>query len=361
MVRTRIKWIIFVVASIIIVTSFANSMAFRFTPTHSILKESYCARCHIQELTDIYNGTHIAAMPRDFQSRFFDDYLMNYYSDFQDTDKPYEQYLDSLCLSCHMNTLQFYRFEVSDPYIFNSFGNNNSVYGAIGFYNSTNVTGISNQVVTANLTLKSLNPPNASIEVTQSILLANFSYHQANATTFSGSSTLSRGDNLLVETSEVYPDYFFIILMLEGYGWNSSGFELELNGTSEDGSYLFSADGPGNYFLPADMSGEPYFHTSDYYLAKRLDMVYYDFRRGRVNNVSAMEGIVTSTRTGDTINGKTCSSQDMMCHIVQKITAMGSTIGFEGPDGREGFYRHDLQYTTSSGNCLLCHINGFQS
>lgn len=358
MIENKAKWglvIFLLIASLIAV---ASSHAFRFTPTHSILKESHCHDCHGQELIDISNGTHIPAMPLEHQSRFLYDFIDNYHDIYRTAAKSDHLFLDSLCQSCHMNTLQFYRFELSDPYIFKWIDGNDSIYGDLYLNNHTPTIEIDNQVVEVNLTLMGIEPENASVDVTITVLVENFSQHQGENTSFSGSGSLSSGDHLKVMTPEIYPDYFHVIVILDSPGWNSSRFQLSMTGTSEDTSYYFIASRLGNYFLPRDISGNPYFHTRDYFRTERLDIAYNDFRSARVNNITALAGINTSTDTGVQVNKKTCASPDAVCHITQKTVALGTTIGFDGPDGKEGFYRHEMPYTTSSGLCSLCHLNG---
>lgn len=357
MANNKIRWGLVVFVTAIIIAT-ASSQSYRFTPTHAIIKESHCHTCHSAELQDTYYGDHIPSMPVNYQARFFGDFVGNYYSCYLEENLSDDLFLDSFCQTCHMNTLQFYRFEVSDPYISNFTGNNDAIYGTLDFLNHTNVTTTNDQVVEMILALKTVNPPNATIDVTATIFMVNFSGHQTNSTSFTNSGKLSRSNNLTMRTSNVNADYFYILLMLENWGWNNSGFEVAINGSSDDGNYLFPADEPGNYFLPYDMTGDPFFHTEEYYKAISLDIAFSDFKGANVNNITALEGVNRTDGSGNTTNMNTCYSPGGVCHITQKITSLGSTTGFDGPDGKEGFYMHDMPYTTSSGLCLLCHLNG---
>lgn len=356
------RYIVFVIFLIFMIST-ALSIQFRPSPTHNIVKQVNCFSCHESEMKDLENGKHIRLM-NTTQNRFLYDYLDIYGNE----SRPITS-LEGPCYSCHITYENFDRFGLTDPYAYNTSSYSittsnmtnyitfqDAQYGyvipwAIG---NTNVEyfGTANVAIYAELEVLDVYPSNSSIETTMKVILANYSGQQSGNIVCNCENVLEEGDIQVVSITNIYEDYFKIIIILQGT-WNNALLNLRVSGTDKGSeSFIFSANmSPFVYELPYNSSGTYYFKTGGIYKAVRLDYVWEEWKNYAIGNIATSEIIQANTTNGQ-INASSCSSPDAMCHILQKTTSIGLSDGIN-PD--KSFYTHKMEFTTTK-QCALCHL-----
>lgn len=354
---------IIVLCAILFSITLASSIYFRPYPSHMIVKQINCFSCHAQELKDLMEGSHILQMNA-IQNRFFYDYVDiygNVSEPFKTTQGP--------CYSCHVAYANYYRFGLTDPYAYvignraYTIGNSahtidilDAQYGTIIEWPAGNqaITHFSgNTAVTIELEILSVQPSNSAVESTIKFSLSNYSGQQNGTISCDCAQTIYQGETQVLKAENIYNDYFNIVLILDGL-WNNATMNLRVYGTDQGNkSYLITANNnhPFVYELPFSDTGAYYFKTSGTYKAVRLDYVFGEWKNYTINNITTSEIIRTSSTNG-WINASTCSSQDAMCHINQRVTYMGLNDGLN-PD--KSFYAHQMESVTSK-QCKLCHL-----
>jgi len=354
--------VIIIISLIIIIAS-----SVRLYPTHTIVKQVNCFSCHIDEFNDLKEGKHIRMMNAT-QNRALYDYL-DLYGNVSDTYKS----LEGPCYTCHITYKNFYFFGLTDPYAY-SIGNKtyqinnltkeldtvNAQYGYIiewpagKNYSTVLFDNTSNASIHVELEVLDVSPTNFSIDSTIKILMANYSGKQYN-TSYDYTYTLLKGETQIIDVTNIYEDYFKVILILDGL-WNNTLVNLRVNGTDKGTESFFIIANkppvyPFVYELPFSSTGVYYFRTNGTYKAVRLDYIWAEWKNYMMENITSSEIIETNTTNG-WINASTCSSPNAMCHINQKTTYMGLSNGLS-PDKK--LYTHTMDFTTSI-QCTLCHF-----
>lgn len=369
--RNRTKYLLyFVIGAILMVVVLNVSAQYlgRFVPTHKIQKDVQCFNCHAAEVRDLSNDTHIKKMPR--ENKIVQDYYELYGNSYRSRNKSNSTIMKDVCYSCHLSSIRYKKFALSDPYIFYNRQRN----GSAGIYNNTQlwihnngsegadteqIIGTDNNTPNIVVSVEDIFPENETVDITIKFILANFSGQQAN-TTFEKTKSPGKGKTVGFGTPPIYGDYFNIILILDGL-WDNLTITAKVTGTNVPiAPYTVRAYVHGIFTLPNDFPenyNAPYFHTENVYLYRRLDRVWNEFNNAAVGNISALEGMNRSVKRwmgGYTTweNSYTCSSPGAMCHIDQKITYIGSVAGL--PNG-EAYYKHNMEYSTPV-LCKRCHL-----
>lgn len=340
---------------LLIITVIVSSLPFRFEPTHRIVKQVFCISCHAEEFEDMKLGTHIKMMSP-LQNRAVYDYV-ELYGNVSDQYKT----LVGACYSCHLAYENFNEFGLTDPYVFNGQnGTINAQYGnmiswpwpignhTVEYFSSENVA------ISAELTLLSVEPANATIDSTLKIMLSNYSGQQPINPTCDCNHIISQGDTEVVTVSNITNDYFSIFLLMSG-AWSNATVNLRVYGTDKGNESFIIAvnNSPSLYNIPTDISGVSFFKTSGPYKAARLDAIWTVWKNYSVNgNIASSEIIETNTTNGTWISSYTCSAPDTMCHINQNVTSIGLS---DGMNPEKSFYVHWMEAVTSK-QCKICHL-----
>lgn len=354
----KTKWHLILIALFIALVLTASASPFRFVQTHKIVTEVNCFVCHKQELEDVFEGRHITRMGPN-QTRFFEDYYFLYADGQTSLD-----WMKDTCYTCHMSYKQYDKFALSDPFTFY----NRTANRTEAIYNNTDlwrggssiyhIVGSKENTIEVSLRVLDIQPSGKSVNGTIRVNLANFSNHQ-DQTIFETTQFIYVGEESKLTTTPIYGDYFNVTIILDGQ-WMTASVIVSINGTSQKLSpLLFNTTGTSGYNLPKDLKDfeYPYFHTQKIYLYQRLDSLWVEFRNKKIANITTYEEIKTSTENG-WITKPSCSSEDAMCHVNQKITYIGVTNGLPGVDYGVGFYKHNMPYTTTE-QCRICHLNSW--
>jgi len=218
-------------------------------------------------------------------------------------------------------------------------------------YSSMILDNTSDANVSVELDVLSIEPANFSVDSTIKVIMANYSGQQYN-TTFDSTQTLYKGETQVVNVSNIYQDYFKVILILDGF-WNNTLVNVRVSGTDKGTKSFFviANTHPFVYELPLNAAGVYYFKTNGTYKVVRLDYVWAEWKNYITNNITTSE-IIETNNTNGWINASTCSSPDAMCHINEKTTYMGLN-NFLSPD--KILYSHTMDSVTSL-QCKICHF-----
>ncbi|MCL7411833.1 MAG: hypothetical protein M8350_08560 [Methanosarcinaceae archaeon] len=327
----RVKNVIVVV---VVITLFYITLSYasvgRFNQTHSIVAESTCISCHIDELIELNSSQHIYRMEK--ESIVIDSYVLNYDAD-----------INGLCYSCH--NLRVWDFGFVDPYIS---GNTTAINGIVNWYPEIE-NGLPDQTVSVDVTLASVLPNTSSVVIEVAIEFMNFADHQdIYNTTNTVFRSIQEGETINVQINNVYGDYYKVYVSTIG---NTTSSSLIVSIPDQPDLYIYSI-GTNYYLLPNDFplqySWREYFHTNGSYTVKRMDNTFALMRANHTTKISSNEMMYDNfTNT----SRYTCAAPDTMCHINQKITSMG----LKNENLGEKYYLHEMSYAT--GTCDYCHFN----
>ncbi len=372
------RYIAYVIIAVLSTIIAATSLPDRFEPTHMVVKQVNCISCHAEEFNDLKTGFHIKPMGL-AQNRTLYDYASLY----GNASDPAYKTMVAPCYSCHVTYENYNLFGLTDPYVFYSglntqtIGNitiSNAVYDAqygsmAGWaypYGNTveEINNASNATINVQLQLLSIQPANESLNSDIVLKLANYSGQQTGNTSYQPpTQTLSQNQPLQTLTVDnITNDYFNITLIFdESQDFNNATLSLSLYGTDKGTEvFVINVNGTYNciaacaiYNIPKDLTGVNYFKTSGAYKTVRLDAIWNVWRSYPVNgNITSSDTIQTSSPNG-WISANTCSSRDGMCHINQEATSIGMS---DGTDPEKSFYPHYMEFVTTK-QCKICHLD----
>lgn len=369
MKKRYIALYIIIIAASITIVAIATAPAYRFYPTHEIVRQVFCISCHAQEFEDLKMGKHIRLMTTE-QNKTLNDYIDLYGNS---NTALAATNLMGVCYTCHVAYQNFNLFGLTDPYVYsagnvaiNTVGNMtvlqtlyNAQYGSIvswpfPYGNNIEEYNTGNVAITAELNVVSAQPANAAIDSTIKVVLANYSGQQNGSTVCDCTHVLNQGDTQVVTVSNIKNDYFSIMLILDGT-WNSATLNLTVSGTDKGTeSFIINVNNPPViYEAPVQISGTNYFKTNGSYRTVRLDTIWYAWRNVPINGNIASADIIQTSSLGGWTTANSCSAPDGMCHINQKVTDMGMN---DGIDPERSFYPHNMEFVTSK-QCKACHLS----
>lgn len=372
------RYIAYVIIAILSTIIAATSLPGRFEPTHMIVRQVNCISCHAEEFNDLKIGFHIKPMGLAQNKTLYD-----YASLYGNASDPAYRTMVAPCYTCHATYQNYNLFGLTDPYVYYS-GQNTQTVGNVTISNAVynaqygtivewpypygntieEINNASNAMITVQLQLLSIQPANESLNSDIVLKFANYSGQQMGNTSYQPpTQTLSQNQTLQTLTVDnITNDYFNITLIFdEGQDFNNATLSLSLNGTDK-GTEVFVINVNGTfdcnidcavYSIPKDLTDVSYFKTNGAYKTVRLDAVWNVWRGYPVNgNITSSDAIQTSSPNG-WISANTCSSRDAMCHINQKATSMGMS---DGTNPEKSFYPHYMEFVTTK-QCKICHLD----
>ncbi len=372
------RYIAYVIIAILSTIIAATSLPGRFEPTHMIVRQVNCISCHAEEFNDLKIGIHIKPMGLAQNKTLYD-----YASLYGNASNPAYKTMVAPCYTCHATYENYNLFGLTDPYVFYS-GQNNQTIGNMAISNAVydaqygsivrwpypygnmveEINNASTATITVQLQLLSIQPANGSLNSDILLQFDNYSGQQTGNTSYQPpTQTLSQNQTLQTLTIDnMTNDYFNITLIFdESQDFNNATLSLSLNGTDKgtevfvinvNGTYNCNAD-CAIYSIPNDLTNVSYFKTSGAYKTVRLDAVWNVWRSYPVNgNITSSNTIQTSSPNG-WISANTCSSSDGMCHINQEATSMGMS---DGTDPERSLYPHYMEFVTTK-QCKICHLD----
>jgi hypothetical protein len=371
-------YVAYVIIAILSTIIAATSLPGRFEPTHIIVRQVNCISCHAEEFNDLKIGFHIKPMGL-AQNRTLYDYASLY----ANASDPVYKAMVAPCYTCHVTYENYNLFGLTDPYVFYSGQNNQTIgnmtianavydaqYGSMVEWPYSNgnmveeINNASNATIAVQLQLLSIQPADASLNSDIMLQFANYSGQQGGNTSYQPpTQTLSQNQTLQTLTVDnMTNDYFNITLIFdESQDFNNATLSLSLDGTDK-GIEVFVINVNGTYHcnaacaiysIPKDLTAVNYFKTNGAYKTVRLDAVWNAWRSYPVNgNITSSDTMQTSSPNG-WISANTCSSRDGMCHINQEATSIGMS---DGIDPERSLYPHYMEFVTTK-QCKICHLD----